>query len=173
MALALTLLSLFTLAGLALATFSGWALSHAVGGNATAARHIIVSVPTILFSLFTQSMVLFFFIGTGKLLKEAAGRRPDPAGRDFILRRVRELKMRTSGIATAAPLSALLAGLLGGAVHTGRLPSWPHLASAVAALVLHLLAFGKEVVAMAETNRLMDEAATLVPPGVESAAGEA
>jgi hypothetical protein len=110
-------------------------------------RHIAVSVPTVLFSLFTQSMVLFFFIGTGKLLKEAAGRRADPAGLDYILRKVRELKMRTSGIATLAPLSALLAGLLGGAVHTGRIASWIHLASAVVAILLHLVAFG-EVVAM-------------------------
>src|SRR5712671_119045 len=138
MAFALTLLSLFTLAGLALATFSGWALGHAGGGSATAVRHIAVSVPTVLFSLFTQSMVLFFFIGTGKLLKEAAARRPDPAGRDYILRKVRELKMRTSGIATLAPLSALVTALFGGAVHTGRLPAWPHLWSAVFAIVLHV-----------------------------------
>src|ERR1700730_14519613 len=114
MAFALTLLSLFTLACSAGATFSGWALGHAAGGSATAVRHIAVSVPTVLFSLFTQSMVLFFFIGTGKLLKEAAARRPDAAGRDFILAKVREMKMRTSGIATLAPLSALLAGLVGG-----------------------------------------------------------
>ena len=60
MAFALTLLSLFTLAGLALAAFSGWALGHAAGGSVTAVRHIAVSVPTVLFSLFTQSMVLFF-----------------------------------------------------------------------------------------------------------------
>src|SRR5260221_14511166 len=161
MAFALTLLSLFTLAGLALAAFSGWALAHAGGGSATAVRHIAVSVPTVLFSLFTQSMVLFFFIGTGKLLKEEAAKRIDPEGRDYILRRVREFKMRTSGLATFAPLSALVAGLLGGAAHTGKLPAWPHLAASALALWLHLVAFWRELVAMAETNQLMDEAATL------------
>ncbi len=164
MALALSLLSLFTLAGLALAAWSGWALSHAAGGL-PAARHIAVAVPTVLFSLFTQSMVLFFFIGTGKLLKEAAGARPDAGGRDYILRRVKDFKRRTSALATFAPLSALAAGLLGAGTHTGAVPAWPHLWSAVLTILLHLVAFGREVVAMAETNQLMDEAATLVPPG--------
>lgn len=163
MALALTLLSVFTLAGLGLSAWSGWALSHAPAGLG-AARHIAVAVPTVLFSLFTQSMVLFFFIGTGKLLKEAAGRRPDAEGRDYILRRVREFKARTSALATFAPLSALAAGLLGAGAHTGAVPAWTHLAAAILAVLLHAQAFVREVVAMAETNQLMDEAATLVPP---------
>jgi hypothetical protein len=168
MALALTLLSLFTLAGLLLSGATGWALSHA-GGSATAARHIALAVPTVLFSLFTQSMILFFFIGTGKLLKDAAAARPDEAGRRYILTKVRELKVQTSAIATFAPLSALATGLLGVTAHTGKTPPWLHLWTAVLAVLLHLVAFGKEVVAMARTNQLMDEAATLVPPGAESA----
>ncbi len=163
MALALSLLSLFTLAGLGLSAWSGWALSHAATGL-PAARHIAVAVPTVLFSLFTQSMVLFFFIGTGKLLKEAAGKRPDAAGRDHILRRVKEFKVRTSALATLTPLSALAAGLLGAGAHTGTTPVWLHLWSAVLTILLHVVAFGREVVAMAETNQLRDEAATLVPP---------
>lgn len=163
MALALSLLSLFTLAGLALSALSGWALSQSAGAL-PAARHIAVAVPTVLFSLFTQSMVLFFFIGTGKLLKEAAAKRPDPEGRDHILRRVREFKARTSALATFAPLSALVTGLLGAGAHTKATPAWLHLWTAVLAILLHVVALGREVVAMAETNQLMDEAATVVPP---------
>ena len=162
------MLSLLTLAGLGLSAWSGWALSHSA--SASAARHIVVAVPAVLFSLFTQSMVLFFFIGTGKLLKEAAGKRPDAAGRDYILRRVKEFKVRTSALATFAPLSALAAGLLGAGAHTGATPAWLHLWAAVLAVLLHLVAFGREVVAMAETNQLMDEAATVVPPAAGAAA---
>lgn len=165
MALALTLLSLVTLAGLFLAAVTGWSLSHASGVPLTAARHIALAVPAVLFSLFTQSMVLFFFIGTGKMLKEEAAKRTDAPARDHILGRVRELKNRTSALATFAPLSALAAGLLGAGAHTGWCPAWPHLLVAIGALLLHLFAFGREVVAMAETNQLLDEAATLVPPG--------
>ncbi len=164
MALALSLLSVFTLAGLGLSAWSGWVLSHGLG-SLPAARHIAVAIPTVLFSLFTQSMVLFFFIGTGKLLKEAAAKRPDPEGRDYILRRVREFKARTSALATFAPLSALGTGLLGAGAHTGATPAWLHLGTAILAVLLHVVAFGREVVAMSETNQLMDEAATLVPPG--------
>jgi hypothetical protein len=169
-ALALTLLSVFTIVGLVLSAASGWALSHALGGSITAARHIAVSIPTVLFSLFTQSMVLFFFIGTGKLLKEAASKRPDAAGRDFILARVRHFKVRTSALCTFAPLSALATGLLGVTAHTGKTPASLHLAAAILCVLLHVVAFGREVVAMAETNQLMDEAATAVPPGPEAAA---
>jgi hypothetical protein len=170
MALALSLLSVFTLVGLVLSAASGWALSHAVGTNLTAARHIAIAVPTVLFSLFTQSMILFFFIGTGKLLKEAAASRADEAGRLYILSKVREMKMRTSAIATFAPLSILVAGLLGVTAHTGKTPAWLHLVAVVFTLLLHLVAFGKEVFAMSETNQLMDEASTLVPPGPGTAA---
>jgi hypothetical protein len=163
-ALALTLLSVFTLAGLVLSGLSGWALSHALDGSTSAARHIALSVPTVLFSLFTQSMVLFFFIGTGKMLKEAAAKRPDAAGRDYILARVKGFKVRTSALCTFAPLSALTAGLLGVTAHTGKTPAWLHLLAALGCVLLHVVAFGREVVAMAATNQLMDEAATLVPP---------
>ncbi|MDL2718506.1 MAG: hypothetical protein PT977_12195 [Acidobacteriota bacterium] len=164
MALALTLLSVFTLAGLVLSSLSGWALSHALGGSTSAARHIALAVPTVLFSLFTQSMILFFFIGTGKMLKEAAAKRPDAAGRDYILARVRAFKIKTSALCTFAPLSALATGLLGVTAHTGKTPGWLHLVAAIACVLLHVFAFGREVVAMSATNQLMDEAATLVPP---------
>jgi hypothetical protein len=127
-----------------------------------------VAVPTVLFSLFTQSMILFFFIGTGKLLKEAAAKRPDAEGRDYILRRVRDFKARTSALATFAPLSALAAGLLGAGAHTGATPAWLHLWAGVLAIFLHVAALVREVVAMAETNQLMDEAAAVVPPGREA-----
>jgi len=169
-ALALTLLSVFTLAGLVLSSLSGWALSHAFGGSTTAARHIALAIPTVLFSLFTQSMILFFFIGTGKMLKESAARRPDAAGRDYILGRVKGFKVRTSALCTFAPLSTLATGLLGVTAHTGKMPGWLHLVAAIGCVLLHVVAFGREVVAMAATNQLMDEAATLVPPAPEGAA---
>jgi len=115
-------------------------------------------------------MVLFFFIGTGKLLKEAALKRPDAAGRDYILARVRGFKMRTSALCTFAPLSALAAGLLGVTAHTGKTPASLHLVTAIFCVLLHVIAFGREVVAMSGTNQLMDEALTLVPPAPGSAA---
>ena len=77
--------------------------------------------------------------------------------------------MSTSALATLAPLSALATGLLGAGAHTGATPAWLHLWSAVLAILLHIRAFGREVVAMAETNQLMDEAATLIPPAADGA----
>lgn len=163
MALALTLFSLFTLGGLAVSLYTGVLLARVdVFAAPLLARHAAVAIPTVIFSLFTQSMVLFFFIGTGKLLKEAAAKRPDEAGRAYLLGQVRAFKARTSGLATLAPIAALVAGL------TGRAPLWVHAGAAVVATLLHLAAFGREVVAMAETNRLLAEAETLVPPAPEA-----
>ena len=105
---------------------------------------------------------------TARMRSQAAASRPDDAGRIYILSKVREMKMRTSAIATFAPLSILIAGLLGVTAHTGKTPAWLHLVTGIFALLLHLVAFGKEVLAMSETNQLMDEAATLVPPAAST-----
>jgi hypothetical protein len=78
--------------------------------------------------------------------------------------------VKTSALCTFAPLSALATGLLGVTAHTGKTPPWLHLVTAILCVLLHVVAFGREVVAMAGTNQLMDEAATLVPPAPGGAA---
>ena len=163
-ALALSLLSLFTLAGLALSAWSGWALSQAAGGL-PAARHIAVAVPTVLFSLFTQSMVLFFFIGTGKLLKEAAAKRPDSGGpRLHPASGQRRSRPGRRPSPPSLPSRRSPRAFSGPGRTRARLRRGSTSGRAVLAVLLHVIAFGREVVAMAETNKLMDEAATLVPP---------
>ena len=112
-------------------------------------------------------MVLFFFIGTGKLLKEAAAKRPDAAGRDYILARVREFKTRTSALARSLRSRRSPPGLLGVDRAHGQDPGLAASRDGHPRVLLHVVAFGREVVAMAETNQLMDEAATLVPPAPE------
>ena len=155
MALALTLLSIFTLVGLALASVSGWMLSHTGAG---AARHILIAVPAVLFSLFTQSMVLFFFIGTGRLVKDETRSFPD-ADRSIVLRALSGFKRRTSPPATFALLSAIGVFVLGGAVHTRALPSWTHLAASLTAVAVHLWALAAEWGAFIENGKLMADPA--------------
>lgn len=121
-------------------------------------RHVGYAIPTVLFSLFSQSMVIFFFIGTGKLVKDEAAGLPD-ADRAVIAAALRRFKMQTSPPATLGLLCAIAVFVLGGAAHTRTLPSWVHLGSAIAAVATHLWAFTAEYRAFSENNRLMDDPA--------------
>jgi hypothetical protein len=152
MAMALLLATALALVGFVFTSIQGFAIT--AGPQIT--RHVGYAIPTVLFSLFSQSMVIFYFIGTGKLVKEEAAGLPD-AERAVILSALRRFKMQTSPPATFALLSAIAVFVLGGAAHTRALPSWVHLASAISASGTHLWAFAAEARAFAENNRLMDD----------------
>lgn len=161
MALALTLGTFLAIVGLLITSIQGFAVAsglHALTPIAKAlmTRHVGYAIPTVLFSLFSQSMVIFFFIGTGKLVKEDTARFPEE-DRRRILRVLADLKRRTSPPATFALLSAIAVFVLGGAVHTRALPSWTHLAASVGALALHLWALVADWRAFGDNARLMSD----------------
>jgi len=158
-ALALILGTLLALAGFLITSIQGFTVPSDLIGAAPAARalvtkHITWAIPTVLFSLFSQSMVIFFFIGTGKLLKEEVASFPE-AEKRRVLEALRRFKQETSPPATFALLSAIAVFVLGGAVHTKALPAWTHLASSLLAVLLHSWAFLAEWRAFAENARLM------------------
>jgi hypothetical protein len=159
MALALMLGTLLAIAGLLLTSIQGFAVAsglHALTPLAKAlmTRHVGYAIPTVLFSLFSQSMVIFFFIGTGKLVKEDTARYPEDERRR-ILRALADLKRRTSPPATFSLLSAIAVFVLGGAVHTRALPPWTHLAASLTALALHVWALAADWKAFGDNARLM------------------
>jgi len=159
MALALLVATALALAGFLWASIQGFSVPSDLIGASPAAkalvtRHISYAIPTVLFSLFSQSMVIFFFIGTGKLVKEEAAGYPEEEQRR-VLETLRRLKRETSPPATFALFSAIAVFVLGGAVHTRALPSWVHLSSAIAAVFLHGWALLAEGRAFAENARLM------------------
>ena len=159
MALALLVATALALAGFLATSIQGFAVpSDLIGASAAekalVTRHISYAIPTVLFSLFSQSMVIFFFVGTGKLVKEEVAGFPE-AQRRRVLETLRRFKRETSPPATFALFSAITVFVLGGAVHTKALPSWVHLASSVAAVLLHGWALVAERQAFAENARLM------------------
>src|SRR5262245_63255661 len=101
-------------------------------------------------------MVIFYFIGTGRLVKNEIERYP-ARQRRAILAALSSFKRRTSPPATFALLSAITVFVLGGAVHTRFLPSWTHLAAAIAAVALHAWAFLAERRVFAENTALMND----------------
>jgi hypothetical protein len=161
MAIALLLLTALALAGFLVTSAGGFALASQMAAHAPAARalvshHILVAIPTVLLSLFAQSMVIFYFIGTGKLVKDEVADYPE-SERLVILKALRGFKARTSPAATLALLSAIVVFVLGGAVHTRALPGWTHLAASIAAVLTHFWAFMTEWRVFAENNRLMGD----------------
>jgi hypothetical protein len=163
MAIALLAGTLLALAGFLLTCVQGFALSgHLAAVHPEArllvTRHVAYAIPTVLLSLFSQSMVIFFFIGTGRLVKDEVAGFPE-AQRRAVLQALRDFKRQTSPPATFAILAAIAAFVLGGAVHTRALPSSVHLASSLLAVATHLWALVAEWKAFLENGRLMADPA--------------
>lgn len=163
MAIALLSGTVLALAGFLLTSVQGFVLSAHLDAAAPLARvlvtkHVAYAIPTVLLSLFSQSMVIFFFIGTGRLVKDEIVSFPE-AERRAALRALRGFKRKTSPPATFALLSAIAVFVLGGAVHTKALPPWTHLSASVIAGATHLWALVAEWNAFLENGRLMADPA--------------
>ncbi|HEY1434943.1 MAG TPA: hypothetical protein VGG65_06180 [Thermoanaerobaculia bacterium] len=169
MAIALLAGTLLALAGFVLTSIQGFIVaSHLLEATPAAkllvTKHVAYAIPTMLLSLFSQSMVIFFFIGTGRLVKdEVAGLPQDD--RRAVLGVLRDLKRRTSPPATFALLAAIAVFVLGAAAHTKALPSWVHLTAALTAVAMHVWALGAEWSAFIENGRLMADPAAFVRRG--------
>ncbi len=161
MAIALLLMTALALAGFLATSAQGFLVASALHSAAPLAgrlvtRHVGFAIPTVLFSLFSQSMVIFYFIGTGKLVKEEAASYPEEERR-AVLAALRRFKAKTSPPATFALLSAITVFVLGGAVHTSALRPWTHLTAALTAMAIHSWALAAEWKTFAENHRLMDD----------------
>lgn len=167
MAIALLAGTLLALAGFLLTSVQGFALAtHLAAAHPEArllvTKHVVYAIPTVLLSLFSQSMVIFFFIGTGRMVKDEIVGVPEPQRR-VVLDALRGFKRATSPAATFALLSAIAVFVVGGAAHTRALPAWTHLATSLAAVGTHLWALTAEWKAFIENGRLMADPAKYVP----------
>lgn len=169
MAIALLAGTVLALAGFLLTSVQGFALATHLAAASPAARllvtkHVAYAIPTVLLSLFSQSMVIFFFIGTGRLVKDEIAASPE-AERRAVLDVLRGFKRATSPPATFALLSAIAVFVLGGAVHTKALPSWVHLTASLTAVATHFWALAAEWGAFIENGKLMADPAAYVRKG--------
>ncbi|MEO8430065.1 MAG: hypothetical protein ABI592_01055 [Acidobacteriota bacterium] len=161
MSFALLLTTALALAGFLVTSTQGFAVAGGIAAHSLAmktlvGRHFVFAIPTVLLSLFSQSMTIFYFIGTGRLVKDEVASYPEPQ-KTVILRALRRFKARTSPPATFALFSAILVFVLGGAVHTRFLSPWTHLAASMLAVALHLWALVAQWAVFRENNRLMDD----------------
>lgn len=150
MAIALILLSLGHALGLAVTFFLGWG---GLRGSFAPETHIYLAIASVGLALFTHSMVLFYFVGTGKTLKEAIARFSLEG--DY-LRRIRWFKMQTSGPLTLVSAMLIVTSALGGRIIWGESSS-PHFWAGAATLVLNFWAVAREIRAIALNVGLFHE----------------
>jgi len=128
----------------------GWG---SASGWVSPATHLYVALGSVALALFAHSMVLFYFIGTGKTLKEVIAR----FGLEKeLLSRIRWFKVRTSGPLTLACAALITASTLGGRILTGQSPAVHFWAGAIAAL-LNLWAAAREIPCIALNVGLFHE----------------
>ena len=161
MALALLLTTALAIVGFLATSVQGFVLSAQLAQASPAARtlvgeHVRWAIPAVLLSLFSQSMVIFYFIGTGRLVKDEVAGYPEES-KMRVLAALRRFKARTSPPATSSLLAAVAVFVLGGAVHTRALPSGTHLSASIAAVLVHVWAFSAEWKTFAENNLLMND----------------
>jgi hypothetical protein len=118
------------------------------------ATHILVALITVILGLFSQSMTMFFFIGTGKQLKDkAAGTK----GATAVRQATRAMAMKVSPAATFAMMVLMVTFIMGGGVASGKTPKWLHISLTAASLVLYMRAYWIEINAMMQNAKLMEE----------------
>jgi hypothetical protein len=102
----------------------------------------------------SQSMTMFYFIGTGKHVKDLVINVAQ--GQSFI-QRTKVFKAKVFPPALWAMLFTMATMILGGGVHTKMIPSAVHWSLAAAAFYFNIVAFYREAKYMIEHNLLMEE----------------
>src|SRR5205085_848784 len=93
------------------------------------AQHIFFALATRVLGLFSQSMTMFFFIGTGKEIKEKANNEAT------VVQRTKAFMNRVFPDAMWAIAAQMVTFIMGGGVVSAKTPRWLHDASAVVTLV--------------------------------------
>ena len=146
MAQALLISTLLTIAGLIITIVMGFRASPAHQGD-----HIITALVTVVIGLFSQSMTMFFFIGTGKELKDASNQDAD------VVQRTKAFKSKVFPAAMWAMTAIMITFITGGGVGLGKTPVWLHDALAAASLLMFLRAYWVQIHAMHENAGLMEK----------------
>jgi hypothetical protein len=123
-------------------------------GSAYTSAHVLLGVFGTMINLLAHSFMLFYLIGKGKAVREAAeegGLTGDYA------RRIARLRAPVFGRATVAMLLTMAAGIMGASVDVRVLPAWPHALLAGFALAYQIYALTSELAALKGSARVVDE----------------
>ena len=156
MSAALITATFLGIAGLGFSTILGFTATD----SAEILRHTTLSIFFTLVTLMAHSMTMFYLIGKGKAIREAAaegGLAPD------MYAMVARARRPVFSIGTVAIALTMATAVLGGGVDTGVIPAGVHAVLALSAIASNLVAFRAEVNAIlssakvvAEVNRLLE-----------------
>ena len=138
-------------------TWQGYRTS--TGAIATGA-HISFALYGIVVILFTQTMTLFYFVGTGSRIKKVVQEYRLPRS---YFDRSRRFKSRLFPWLTFTPLATMIAFIIGGGAHTRVLPGWIHAALALIALGMNIATCVLALQSIAENVVLIDELDEVLP----------
>jgi hypothetical protein len=117
-------------------------------------RHIAFGIFSSLLTLLAHSMMMFYFIGKGRAVKDAMTE--GGLTGDFY-RRIAALRKPVFSIGTLAMAVTMIAAILGGGVDTGVLPPMVHATIAYGAVACNLAALKIEIDALGSSGRIVDE----------------
>ena len=131
-------------------------------------QHFLFGFFTTFLVALSQSMTMFYFIGTGKQVKDLVSNYP--AGQEFI-QLTKRFKAKAFPPATWAILFTMATTIIGGGVDTRVIPTFVHTILAVLSLYYNLVAFWREAKYMIEHNMLMEEVDRLLQASAPSLIG--
>jgi hypothetical protein len=144
--------ALLTGVGLGLIGLIAAAVVALSGGDV--ARHVSFGFFSALITLLAHSMMMFYLIGKGKAVKDAMAE-GNLTGDHY--RRIAAARKPVFSVGTLAMTVTMIAAILGASVDTGMLPPLIHATIAYAAVVGNVAALKIEIVALAESGRIVDE----------------
>ena len=129
-------------------------LGYESASTAALAQHISIGIFSTMITLLAHSMMMFYFLGKAKAVREAAAE--GGLSKDFE-RRIAVVRAPVFSIATVAMGATMVTALLGASVDTGVMPSWVHSTVAIGALLANLRAVQLEIRALTESARVVTE----------------
>ena len=134
----------------------GFAIYLGLTATSTAvlARHISIGIFSTMITLLSHSMMMFYFLGKGKAVREAAAE--GGLSTEFE-RRIAVARKPVFSIGTLAMIVTMITALAGASVDTGVLPSGVHGVLAYSCLALNLAALRVEIAALTASGRVVAE----------------
>jgi hypothetical protein len=155
-AIVLTTVLIVAYVALAGAGVVGYGLAY---GRESFTAHFHLALVATLLGIFGHAMTMFYFIGTGKAIKDVV--REQNLDKGF-LSQTRRQNMIASSWATAATACLMFQFIIGGGAHTRAVPARVHEVAFFITLIVSGLASYREIRLLSEQNALADRVNELV-----------
>ena len=155
MAAALLTAIFASIAGIGVAIY----LALSATTNTAVAQHILVGIFSTMITLLAHSMMMFYFLGKAKAVKEAAAEGGLSVEYE---RRIAVARKPVFSLGMVAMLATMITALAGASVDTGVLPAGIHGVLAYSCLALNLAALRAEIGALTESGRVVAEVNNLL-----------